>query len=195
MDAADKVFREKGVDEATVNDITDRADIAYGSFYNHFKTRDEVVESLAEATIRRVADRTSEILSHADRVELLPCIGARVIMRMLAQDPAMRWMLKRPYIFVDELYKVASPFMLEAEREAVADGRLKPAGGHECWLRMYPWMLISELAEALETGEIAVHEERFAAVSLRFLGVDDALAPELIKRSGVLVRDAGLPDL
>lgn len=192
ISAADRVFRRKGVDAATVNDVTEEADVAYGSFYNHFKTMDEVVAALAETTLQRVADQTAAIIGKAGRVELLPCVGARVVMRMLSQDPAIRWLLNRPYILVEAFHKVARPFMLNAESEAVKEGRLKPVGGHECWLQTYPWMLISELNAVLGDGEMNAHEERFAQISLRFLGVDDALVPELISESKSLVLDEAL---
>src|SRR5467141_3536267 len=44
--AAELVFRRKGIDGTVVNDITEQADVAYGSFYNHFKSIDEVVAAL-----------------------------------------------------------------------------------------------------------------------------------------------------
>lgn len=192
--AADHVFRRKGIDSTTVNDITEQADVAYGSFYNHFKSIDEIVGALVAASLQRVADRTGSILERAERVELLPCVGARVVMRTLWQDPAIRWLLGRPYVFVDEFYKVATPFMVSAERQAVEAGVLRPAGGHDYWLKVYPWILIAELTALAETGNIAEHEERFARISLRLLGVDDALAPGLIARSRELVADSGIPE-
>jgi AcrR family transcriptional regulator len=192
--AAERVFRRKGIDATTVNDVTEAADVAYGSFYNHFKSIEEVVSALVEASLRRVAERTESILEKAERVELLPCVGARVIMRTLWQDPAIRWMLGRPYIFVEEFYKVATPFMLAFERKAVETGAFKPVGGHDCWLKTYPWMLISELTALAETGNLLEHEERFAEISLRFLGVDDDLAPKLIARSRKLVLEGGIAE-
>jgi AcrR family transcriptional regulator len=192
--AAELVFRRKGIDGATVNDITEQADVAYGSFYNHFKSIDEIVGALVAASLQRVADRTGSILERAERVELLPCVGARVIMRTLWQDPAIRWLLGRPYVFVDEFYKVATPFMMSFERQAVEAGVLRPAGGHDSWLKVYPWILIAELTALADTGDIVEHEERFARVSLRLLGVDDALAPGLIARSRELVAESGIPE-
>ncbi len=194
LNAADRVFRLKGIDAATVNDITEEADVAYGSFYNHFKTMDELVAALAEVTLKGVADRTGEIFGQTDRIELLPCIGARIVMRVLTQDPAVRWLLQRPYIFVEEFYKMARPFMVGAERDAILSGTLRPVGGHETWLRTYPWILLAELTEAIRTGDIRKHEDQFALISLRFLGVDDALAADLIEQSLEMVRAAGLPE-
>src|SRR6267154_5618330 len=103
--AAEHVFRRKGIDSTTVNDITEQADVAYGSFYNHFRSLDEVVSALAAASLQRVADRTGSILEKAERVELLPCVVALVVMRTLWQDPAIRWLLDRPYVLVDGFYK------------------------------------------------------------------------------------------
>jgi AcrR family transcriptional regulator len=192
--AAELVFRRKGVDGTTVNDITEQADVAYGSFYNHFKSIDEVVAALVAASLQRVADRTGSILEKSERIELLPCVGARVVMRTLWQDPAIRWMLSRPYVFVDEFYKVATPFMLAAERAAVESKVLRPAGGHDYWLKVFPWLLIAELTSLAKSGNIAEHEERFARVSLRMLGVDDTLAPGLIARSRELVAESGIAE-
>jgi AcrR family transcriptional regulator len=192
--AAELVFRRKGIDGTVVNDITEQADVAYGSFYNHFKSIDEVVAALVGASLQRVADRTGSILEKAERVELLPCVGARVVMRTLWQDPAIRWLLGRPYVFVDEFHRVATPFMVNAERAAVEAGVLRPAGGHDYWLMVFPWLLIAELTALAETGNIIEHEERFARASLRLLGVDDTLAPSLIARSRELVAESGIPE-
>src|SRR6266404_3303542 len=194
LEAADRVFHRMGVDNATVSHITEEADVAYGSFYNHFKSLDDVVSALAAQSLQRVADRTGMILEKAERVELLPCVGARVVMRTLWQDPAIRWLLSRPYVFIDEFYKVATPFMVNAERAAVAARVLRPAGGHEYWLRIFPWLLIAELTALAQTGNITEHEERFARVSLRLLGVDDALASGLVARSRELVAESGTPE-
>lgn len=192
--AADFVFRHKGIDGTTVNEITEQADVAYGSFYNHFKSIDEVVAALVAASVQRAADLTGSILKKAERVELLPCIGARVILRTLWQDPAIRWLLDRPYVLVDEFYKARTPFMVTAERAAVKTGVLRPAGGHEYWLRVFPWLLIAELTALGDTGNVTEHEERFALAGLRLLGVDDALAPGLLARSRELVAESGIPE-
>jgi AcrR family transcriptional regulator len=190
--AADIVFRLKGIDGTTVSDITGQADVAYGSFYNHFKSIDEVVAAQASASLQRVADRTGRILDMADGVELLPCVGARVVLRTLWQDPAIRWLLDRPHVFVAEFYKAAKPFMVSAERTAVEAEVLRPIGGHEYWLRIYPWLLIAELVALAETGNITQHEENFARASLRLLGIDDARAPTLIEKSQELVANSGI---
>jgi len=48
LDAAREVFAELGYDVATVRDIIRRTGLASGTFYNYFRSRDEVFEALAD---------------------------------------------------------------------------------------------------------------------------------------------------
>lgn len=192
LDAANRIYRQKGVEATAVKDITAEADLAHGSFYNHFKSLDEVAASLAGVTFRQIATAVTDILGEAPRVELLPCIGSRVVIRTLLGDPATRWMIGRPHVFVAEFLKVSVPFMQVAEGAAVASGRLKPVGGHETWMKTYPWLLLGQLSEAIDDDDTVGREDLFARISLRFLGIDDALADDLIAESRRLV-DEKLP--
>jgi AcrR family transcriptional regulator len=195
LQAADSVFRRKGVTSTTVNDVTDAADVAYGSFYNHFKSIDDVVAALAENKFTAAAQRTVEIFSHAKRVEILPFIGARVMMRLLSSDPAIRWLLERPYIFVAEFDKTARLSKLPEVDEAVASGIFKPVGGYEAWVRIFPWVVVGELNQAIVDGDLVEAEERFASLSCRMLGIDETSTSQLIEESRALVKAAGLDDL
>ena len=48
LEKAFELFYEKGYDETTISDILERADIARGSFYYHFKGKDELLNSICE---------------------------------------------------------------------------------------------------------------------------------------------------
>lgn len=192
LDAAHRIYDRKGVEATTVKDITAEADVGHGSFYNHFKSVDEVAAALAAQTIHRVAAAVTDILAEEPRVELLPCIGAHVVIRMLLSDPATRWMIGRPYIFVKELMKVSIPFMQKAEHDAVTEGLLKPVGGHQAWMEAYPWILLGQLSAAIDHDDADATEDLFARISLRFLGIPDDLAHDLIIESRRLV-DQRLP--
>lgn len=43
LDAARVVFAEKGINQARIDDITERADIGKGTFYNYFRTKESLV--------------------------------------------------------------------------------------------------------------------------------------------------------
>ncbi|HEY4276526.1 MAG TPA: helix-turn-helix domain-containing protein [Rhizomicrobium sp.] len=64
LDAARKVFAERGYDAATVRDIINATPLAAGTFYNYFTSKDEVRRALetemAEALRPRLAEGRSQ---------------------------------------------------------------------------------------------------------------------------------------
>jgi AcrR family transcriptional regulator len=52
---------EKGYDALTVQDITDRLDLARATFYVHFRDKDEIVWALAQDSFAALAERLGEV--------------------------------------------------------------------------------------------------------------------------------------
>src|SRR3954451_13333709 len=46
LDAARELFAEQGVDATRVGDISERADVGAGSFYNHFTDKEAIVVAI-----------------------------------------------------------------------------------------------------------------------------------------------------
>ncbi|HEX8066749.1 MAG TPA: TetR/AcrR family transcriptional regulator [Thermoleophilaceae bacterium] len=96
IDAARKVFAEKGLGEATVRDIVRETDLASGTFYNYFRDKDEVFRALLEEFEAKVQDATRHLrrdtsLSLEERIEL----GARAFFRVVVEDAELFAVLRR----------------------------------------------------------------------------------------------------
>jgi AcrR family transcriptional regulator len=65
LEAARSVFAEKGLDSATISNITERADVGKGTFYYHFKDKEGVIAALIESIMGELSaaidDRCMEI--------------------------------------------------------------------------------------------------------------------------------------
>jgi len=57
LTAARSVFKEKGLAAATVDEITERADVGRGSLYYHFKDKDELIGELVEGILSELTER------------------------------------------------------------------------------------------------------------------------------------------
>jgi AcrR family transcriptional regulator len=55
LDAAREVFGELGYETATVRDIIRRAGLAAGTFYNYYRSKEEVFAALSDDGARRFA--------------------------------------------------------------------------------------------------------------------------------------------
>ncbi|MCQ6281658.1 TetR/AcrR family transcriptional regulator [Bacillus sp. EB600] len=56
INAAMESFLEIGYTKTTVNDITTRADVGHGTFYQHFKNKQELLEMLVDELAEKVDD-------------------------------------------------------------------------------------------------------------------------------------------
>jgi len=51
VEAARTLFARHGVDNTRINEITDEADVGFGSFYNHFDRKEAIVEAVLADTV------------------------------------------------------------------------------------------------------------------------------------------------
>ena len=56
LDAAERHFLERGFQSAKVDEIAEEADVAVGSVYNHFGSKDGLYGALLERALRPVRD-------------------------------------------------------------------------------------------------------------------------------------------
>lgn len=69
LEAATGLFDERGYDATTVADICERADIAYGTFFNHFPEKRDVLRLLADRAVEGIEERLEELAKRDDTIE------------------------------------------------------------------------------------------------------------------------------
>jgi AcrR family transcriptional regulator len=76
LDAARSVFADKGFDAATVDDITERADIGKGTFYYHFENRQDLIQTIIKSVLDDLAGQMEEACK--DKEELPDILDAMI---------------------------------------------------------------------------------------------------------------------
>jgi len=80
LDAAEKLFVTKGYDDTTINDILEMVKIAKGTFYYHFKSKEDVLDGIVKRQIDTGLKKAQAIASDPQlRVE------EKMLMVILAQ--------------------------------------------------------------------------------------------------------------
>jgi AcrR family transcriptional regulator len=69
LEAARIVFAQLGYESTTVRDIIRRTELASGTFYNYFKSKEEVFEALADDSAFRFRPRLASVRSRVTSVE------------------------------------------------------------------------------------------------------------------------------
>ncbi|HWH02138.1 MAG TPA: TetR/AcrR family transcriptional regulator [Gemmatimonadales bacterium] len=57
FNAAMKLFKARGFEETTIEEITEKADVAKGTFFNYFPRKEEVLRYLSEQWLEEVEDK------------------------------------------------------------------------------------------------------------------------------------------
>lgn len=89
------MFAERGKDAVSVNDITDAAGVGFGSFYNHFDSKDAFHEALVDAFVDDIEVRLGRRLAlSADCAEII-AITVRYAVERAGTDSLWRRFLLR----------------------------------------------------------------------------------------------------
>lgn len=88
LDAARSVFIRMGVESATVRDIIRETDLAAGTFYNYFKSKEEVVKALSELTTSRFRPHLADVRAAAADLETYIRAAFRAYFAFIAQENA-----------------------------------------------------------------------------------------------------------
>lgn len=192
IEAAAAIFSVKSVSATTVADITEQADVGYGSFYNYFQGLPDVISAVAGRTMARIVEITDSVLVHETDRDIAPAVSLRIVMRLMVRDASIHSLLERPHIFVTEWREIIGP-SIERYRAMKPDEAVFMAmGGVDVLLRMLPWMVISELQDAITNGTSGEHEDNLANMSLHLLGLDGEQRRRLADISKRIVDSVGL---
>jgi len=97
IDSAIDVFSEKGIEEARISEITAIAGLANGTFYNHFKDKDELAAASAGAIALEIAKQLDDAMTDLDRGVARVVVASSAFMRMAAAHPAWGMVLVQQY--------------------------------------------------------------------------------------------------
>jgi AcrR family transcriptional regulator len=95
LDAARQVFGEIGYETATVRDIIRRAGLAAGTFYNYYRSKEEVFAALADEGARRFAPILKGLRGHGHSFETFVELAIAAYFGFLA-DEHKNWAARRP---------------------------------------------------------------------------------------------------
>jgi len=180
INAALSVMARKGAEAATINDITETADVGFGSFYNHFSSKEEIFTAATEALFDRIGTQIDvaigtipdpcDALAAAIRIFVNTLIDkpewAQFIIRTMAV-PGYKDVGMYPRLFRD-IHKIE-----QSHRLRIADpGTVTYAVGGAIL-----FMII-----ALLEGDLPAKDapERMAAMALRMLGEKESEIAHII---------------
>lgn len=95
LGAARALIAENGVADLRVSDVTERIDIALGSFYSHFETKDDIIEAVVSETVTALADSIGDVVDQFEDPAEAMSVGIRQVIGICDTDPQLARLLVR----------------------------------------------------------------------------------------------------
>jgi AcrR family transcriptional regulator len=181
LGAARELFAANGLQETTIAEIAERADIAIGSFYNYFRTKEDLLDALLEeelaGQLRLLQARQAQVADPAEKIS----VAHRHLVRSAQEDPTWAWLIVRLEVPYRIAWSVLGRAAEQDLREGIEAGQfdvanpmlaLKASGG-----ALFA-VIHARLAGELGEGADSEHAEGV----LRSFGLDRAGAADIATR-------------
>lgn len=76
--AASELFKEKGYEATSVDEIVNRADIVKGTFYYHFESKEQVLVNLRFDAIARAMEQAEKALETGNAIDSLGTLAGHM---------------------------------------------------------------------------------------------------------------------
>ena len=92
--AARAILAETGETTASIQEIAERADVGFGSFYNHFETKTELFDAAVADALDEYGQLIDELTAHIEDPAELFAASVRLTLRAAAEHPEITQILR-----------------------------------------------------------------------------------------------------
>jgi len=131
MEAAHKLFLEKGIDETSIRNIAEYIEYSPATIYLYFNDKDEILHEMHSQAFQAFASRMSVLLAVADPLERLKALG-RVYIDFARENTEMydlMFIAKAPMHYLEKIEnnnwnegKRAFDFLSQTVRDCISAG-------------------------------------------------------------------------
>jgi len=181
LDAARALFARQGVDNTRINEITDEADVGFGSFYNHFDSKEAIVEAVLADTVAAQGAAVDAITSELDDPAEVIAAAHRYFVGLARTDDEWAWLLVRMDVSHNVVFGALRPFARRDLRRGIRAGRLQVPNERTA-LDAAGGALLAVMRSVLD-GEAPKDADVYHAEGiLRLFGLTGADAAEVARR-------------
>jgi AcrR family transcriptional regulator len=175
MDAAVSIFARVGYAAASVNEIAQAAEVANGTFYLHFKGKDDIAATVAFRIAADVARQLNDAMAYIESAVERTSFATRQFVDLAYREPQWGWALFHAVGYMPELRKQVVTYLTADLELGVAQGAFK-VKVDDFLVDMFASMVMTALFGRLRGDAGPEAGSKVAELQLRMLGVPAARA-------------------
>lgn len=198
LDAALKLMADRGMDGVAINEITEAADVGFGSFYNHFDSKEAIHRALTDLVFEEFANALDRALAGVtDPAEIIAASVRHTLYRG-RRDRTWALFLLRESLSSRMLTRGLGARLLRDIEQGIGTGRFKVEDALMAFMGL-AGSVLAALSIEVQYGEAAdsplppelrravslpsaEFPERAATTMLRFLGMPMAEARRVARK-------------
>ncbi|SIT37503.1 Transcriptional regulator, TetR family [Paraburkholderia ribeironis] len=196
LDAAFGLVAEKGMDGVTINEITDAADVGFGSFYNHFDSKEGIFAALVEWLFEEFANTLDRLASGLSDTAEVIAVSVRHTLLRACREPVWGQLLIREGLSTRALSRGLGQRLLRDTGRGISERRFTVADELMCVISVIGTVIAGIAAElhfsasskrTVRTRKVLrCREEKFAestaAIVLQAFGLKRVEAEKIARR-------------
>ena len=171
IDAARRILADKGTTQVSIQEITDEADVGFGSFYNHFETKEELFGVAVREVLENLGASVDAACESLDDPAEIYAVGVRVTCRIAHTQPAVaQVLLQTGFSYLSERQGLAARALRDIER-GIEAGRFT-VDNPQAALATTAGSVLSLVAMSLQDPDaVDADADDLAELLLRMLGM------------------------
>lgn len=181
LEAAQKQMAQGGPESITIQAVTEGADIGQGTFYNYFKSRDELIDSVIVDVVENLGRRLDKLTAGMPDAAEIYSFSLRHLMHTAVSDPVWGWFMVRLGIAQDGLLNALGPRASRDLQIGVDSGRFK-INDVALASAMTFGSLLAVMHNYLDGDKKEDPSDAYAESLLRMVGISPEEAHEIAQR-------------
>ena len=179
VDAANTLFARQGIDNTRINEITDEADVGFGSFYNHFESKEAIVEAVLAEAVAAQGEAIDAATAELDDPAEVVAAAHRSLLNLARSNPDWGWLVIRLDLSLS--LRALGPFARRDIERGIKAGRFQVPNKRVA-LFAAGGALLGVMRDVLDGQAPRDADRHHAEGVLRMLGVTAEDAREIARR-------------
>ncbi len=181
LDAAEELFAQKGFDGTSTNNILEKASIARGTLYYHFKSKEDIMDALIERINARILTAAEEIASDKNIPVFERLLRAVLALNVSEQSANVLEYVHKPQnaLMNQKIHRAMMagipPILTEIIRDGIQEGLFDTPFPYECMEMVVVYLntIFDEDMPALSDSERSAKVKAFAFNAERLFGAQE----------------------
>ena len=182
LEAAYQVMSSKGIEATTLKEITENADVGFGTVYNYFSDKDEIAAQVLDCIINDMGKRNDIATANLKKTNPIMVVSTsqRLVVREALNNPMWQWWVKRPDLLVDRMRLGFRTFGIRDIQIGLGSGFYSVIGENlEATWNTLVWNLVGSMRDVVTGVYPPKHKNLMIEANLRVLGVPLDQAKEI----------------